>query len=149
MTIGDRIRNARGKLSARKLAIAAGISPSFLSDIELGKTEPSVDTLKKIASVLNVSSSFLLEETDDPTRLSSGHPTKVTIETDTRIIGNPYTPPDKPEKKVTNTSTHTVVEYARGNVKCSITLAPENATPENIDIAFRRVREAVESGEGG
>ncbi len=143
MTLGERIRNARGRLSARKLAIAAGISPSFLSDIELGKTEPSVDTLKKIASVLNVSSSFLLEETDDPTRLSSGHP-QVTIETDTRIIGDPYTPPDKPEEKVTNTPTHTVVEYARGNVKCSITLAPENATPENIDAAFRRVREAVE-----
>jgi len=65
MTLGERIRNARGRLSARKLAIAAGISPSFLSDIELGKTEPSVDTLKKIASVLNVSSSFLLEETDE------------------------------------------------------------------------------------
>ncbi len=68
-SLGERIRTARGNISARKLAIAAEISPSFLSDIELGKTDPSVETLKKIASVLSVSTSYLLGETDNPSPL--------------------------------------------------------------------------------
>ena len=46
-------RDLRG-LSARELAVRVGISAAFLSEIENGKKEGGVSTLKKIAMELNV-----------------------------------------------------------------------------------------------
>ncbi len=46
-------RNHRG-LSGRELAAAAGVSASFLSQLESGKKEGSVSVMKKIAAVLRV-----------------------------------------------------------------------------------------------
>ncbi|MCK0198974.1 helix-turn-helix domain-containing protein [Ancylobacter sp. 6x-1] len=46
-------REHRG-LSARAVAEKIGIAPSFLSQIENGKREGSVETLKKIAKALGV-----------------------------------------------------------------------------------------------
>jgi transcriptional regulator with XRE-family HTH domain len=54
-------REARG-LSVRKLAELAGISPSLVSQIERGRTEPSISTLRKIAEALSVSIFYLLDE---------------------------------------------------------------------------------------
>jgi DNA-binding XRE family transcriptional regulator len=47
-------RELRG-LTARDLAERAGISPAFLSEIETGKKDGGVATLRKIASELGVS----------------------------------------------------------------------------------------------
>lgn len=54
--IGQRIkhiRNQRG-LTSRKLAEASGISASLLSQIESGRVDPSVSSLRKIAAGLDV-----------------------------------------------------------------------------------------------
>lgn len=42
-------------LSQKELAEKAGISQSFLCDIEQGRSKPSIDTALKIAEVLNIS----------------------------------------------------------------------------------------------
>jgi DNA-binding Xre family transcriptional regulator len=47
-------REHRG-LSAKSLAAKAGIAQPYLSQVETGKREGTVDTLKKIATVLGVS----------------------------------------------------------------------------------------------
>lgn len=62
--VGENIRSKRKEmgLSGRKFAEKAHISPSFLSDIELGKTEPSMDTLRKIAFALDCPVAELLAE---------------------------------------------------------------------------------------
>jgi transcriptional regulator with XRE-family HTH domain len=60
---GEWIRQARGKLhrSQRELADQAGISRSYLCDIERGRgAQPSVATLDKLAIALGVSRSDLL-----------------------------------------------------------------------------------------
>jgi transcriptional regulator with XRE-family HTH domain/quercetin dioxygenase-like cupin family protein len=56
LTIGVKLRAARRKqkLSLRKLAGRAEVSPSLLSQIENGKTNPSVLTLHNIATALDV-----------------------------------------------------------------------------------------------
>lgn len=46
-------RNHRG-MSGRDLAVAAGVSPPFISEIESGKKEGSVSVMKKIAEALRV-----------------------------------------------------------------------------------------------
>ncbi|GAA3734305.1 helix-turn-helix domain-containing protein [Leifsonia bigeumensis] len=55
--LGEAIREARKKkgLSLRSVAASAEISPSLLSQVETGKTNPSVGTLYALVNVLNVS----------------------------------------------------------------------------------------------
>lgn len=55
--IGDRIRTARTAqgLSARAFARSLGVSPSLISQIELGKALPSVGTLFAIVTKLSIS----------------------------------------------------------------------------------------------
>lgn len=55
--IGEKIRYERLKkrLKQYELAEKSGISNTFLSDIEVGRTMPSIKTMKKIAEVLEVS----------------------------------------------------------------------------------------------
>ncbi|WP_370067258.1 helix-turn-helix domain-containing protein [Mycobacterium sp. MAA66] len=55
--VGLRLRTAREKaaMSLRELARRVGVSPSFISQVELGRTAPSVGTLYAIATELGLS----------------------------------------------------------------------------------------------
>lgn len=70
MDVGERIKRLRGEESLRKFGARINISPSFLSDIENGKTNPSLDNLVIIAKGLNTTKAYLLGETDNPSALS-------------------------------------------------------------------------------
>lgn len=54
--IGLKIKTIRisRKISQRKLAALAEISNTYLSDIEVGRTNPSLKTLEKLASALEI-----------------------------------------------------------------------------------------------
>lgn len=60
--LGARLREARMKrgLSLRSVAQALGVSASLISQVEIGKTQPSVSTLYALASHLGVSLDELL-----------------------------------------------------------------------------------------
>src|SRR6266576_6952954 len=55
-SLGQRVRELREKadLSIRELAKRIGVTPPFLSDIELGRRFPSEEILGKLAAALNV-----------------------------------------------------------------------------------------------
>jgi len=55
--IGDRIRQHRKRvgLSQEKLALNAGLTVSFLGDIERGAKKPTVESLEKLLIALNLS----------------------------------------------------------------------------------------------
>ena len=63
MTIGKTIRDVRKKkgMKLRELSQKTGISISFLSDIENGRSNPSVKRLKSIANGLETTLKYLLE----------------------------------------------------------------------------------------
>lgn len=64
-TLGSRIRTLRQEheMSLRGLAEAIGLSPGYLSQLELGKAEnPSTQVLQKVADGLGVPVSTLLGE---------------------------------------------------------------------------------------
>ncbi|MBU2702693.1 transcriptional regulator with XRE-family HTH domain [Sporomusaceae bacterium BoRhaA] len=66
MNIGLKIkalRNERG-YTLKQVADAAGISVSFVSEIERGKRNPGLDNLHNIARALGVSSDFILAGTN-------------------------------------------------------------------------------------
>ncbi|MFD7135337.1 helix-turn-helix domain-containing protein [Streptomyces sp. NPDC059894] len=62
--IGSRLRELRmGRgLSLRALATAVGVSPTLLSQVERGVTEPSLSTLRRLAEVYTVSVADLFGE---------------------------------------------------------------------------------------
>lgn len=69
-TLGQYIRDARDEkdISLREFAKKIDCSPAFLSDIELGKRNPSEDVFTKIAKALSVSASELKKyDTRPPT----------------------------------------------------------------------------------
>lgn len=66
-TIGDNIKRFRRmkNLTQRALGEIVGISNTYLSDMEIGRTNPSIKTLKKVARGLEVSYVELLKGTDE------------------------------------------------------------------------------------
>ena len=75
--IGARLRDARMQrgFSLRSVAQALGVSASLISQVETGKTQPSVSTLYAMVSHLGVSMDELLgvNATTEPTPLVGGH----------------------------------------------------------------------------
>ena len=69
MEVGKRITELRLKkdITTNKLANLAGISQSYLRDIELGKTNPTVEKLEYICEVLGISLSAFFDNKDDYT----------------------------------------------------------------------------------
>jgi len=67
-SMGPRLKNLRlrRKLSGRALATYLGISNAHVSDIENGKSKPSLELLVQIAEYFDCSADYLLGLTDDP-----------------------------------------------------------------------------------
>ena len=68
----ENLKEARLKsgLSQKELSENIGVAKSTYSLYESGKREPNVNTIKKIASALNVSADILLGIDDQPTTLA-------------------------------------------------------------------------------
>ena len=79
--IGDELRRVRvsRKLSLRSVATAVGVSASLLSQVETGKTQPSVSTLYALVNHLGISLDGLMKgqaQSDlpaDPSGYEDGH----------------------------------------------------------------------------
>lgn len=72
MDIGGAIKRTRQERNMKQYVLAdkAGISQTYLSQVELGLKQPSQDTINRIAAVLQVSAGFLyfrgLDKNDFP-----------------------------------------------------------------------------------
>lgn len=66
VTIGENIKRVRKekRMTQKDLGEIIGISNTYLSDIEIGRTNPSIKTLKRIAKGLDVSYVELLKDTE-------------------------------------------------------------------------------------
>ncbi|MET7572185.1 XRE family transcriptional regulator [Streptomyces sp. NPDC005492] len=66
--IGSQLRELRTQrgMSLRSLAAEAGLSPTLLSQVERGVTEPSLATLRKLAGVFGESVASLFEDRTAP-----------------------------------------------------------------------------------
>lgn len=73
MNIGEKVKSLRkqSNMSLRELAQNTGLSKTTLSDLENGTKNPSLDTVEKIATAFGLTSSDLLQKTDNPEDLVS------------------------------------------------------------------------------
>ncbi len=68
MNVGERIKEFRQKknITVNKLANLAGVSQSYLRDLELGKKQPTVEYLSYICDAMNITlETFFSEGTKD------------------------------------------------------------------------------------
>lgn len=70
--VGDRIKYFRRlkSVSQEELALQANLNPAYFGQVERGVKCPTIDTLCKIASALEVSPAELLQSDDRPTHPS-------------------------------------------------------------------------------
>lgn len=63
MNVGEKIRKERINKNIKQVELAkeVGISNTFLSDIETGRGNPSIETLKKISDALEINCGKLLD----------------------------------------------------------------------------------------
>ncbi|MBN9623766.1 MAG: cupin domain-containing protein, partial [Actinobacteria bacterium] len=68
-SIGARLAELRKehRYSIRKLAERAGVSASLISDVERGKVEPSISTLKRLSDALGTTLTFFFSEPAEQT----------------------------------------------------------------------------------
>ncbi len=69
LSIGERLATLRRehRYSIRNLAERAGVSASLISDVERGKVEPSISTLKRLSDSLGTTLTYFFSEPAQPT----------------------------------------------------------------------------------
>ena len=73
-TIAKTLRSFRksNKLTLKKLSEKTGLSISYLSDMERGRTNPSLESCQKIANAYDIDLAFLLMGVEVETEPSKG-----------------------------------------------------------------------------
>ena len=66
--LGERVRKLRKEqnLTLRKFGLMIGLSKDYIVDIEFGRKSPTLDTIIKIASGLDITPAELLEGIGEP-----------------------------------------------------------------------------------
>ena len=106
--LGHRLRAAREQkdIGLRELARRLGVSASLISQIETGKTEPSINTLFAIVSELELSVNEIVFEPREASRASSGKPESRAVDgpaaRDRPSVSEAPAPPDSPVQRGTS-----------------------------------------------
>jgi transcriptional regulator with XRE-family HTH domain len=140
--VGERLRAERQRrgVSARGLARELGVSASLISQIETGKTEPSINTLFAMVSELELS---VNEIVFDPTRETARPSTRVTPRARSasarRVVGPAAAdPPGSPVQRSTN---RTAISLESGVGWDRLTARPDH----NVDFLLLRYPPGSES----
>jgi transcriptional regulator with XRE-family HTH domain len=75
LTVGQKLKHRRSELnlSLRALGTLTDLSAAFLSQIECGKSNPSLKSLQKIANSLGVTLNYFLGERTEPINQHDQH----------------------------------------------------------------------------
>jgi transcriptional regulator with XRE-family HTH domain len=110
VTLGSRLREERDRLglSLRELARRLEVSPSLVSQIETGKTQPSVRTLYAIVSELGVSLDEVFVSAEESERDASATARAVDV-----VRAEPA-PPREREGRVQRAQSRSVIDLGSG-----------------------------------
>lgn len=97
----ERLYSLAGTTQQKALAQIADVTSASMCRIQQGQSFPSVETLSRLAMVLDVSMDYLVGITDDPTPASrSAKAMRQALETPIdRVPGSQTRPPRKATKK--------------------------------------------------
>jgi transcriptional regulator with XRE-family HTH domain len=140
--LGHRLRAAREEknIGLRELARRLGVSPSLISQIETGKTEPSINTLFAMVSELELS---VNEIVFDPAR-DAGRPSRRTASSARAASGRRpggTAPADPPGSPVQRSANRTSISLESGVGWDRLTAQPDH----NVDFLLLRYPPGSES----
>ena len=130
--LGQRLRKAREekKIGLRELARRMGVSPSLISQIETGKTEPSINTLFSIVSELELSVNEIVFDARGDAGPAAAAP----------AIRKPG-PADAPNSPVQRSNSRTSISLESGVSWQRLTAQPDH----NVDFLLLRYPPGSES----
>jgi transcriptional regulator with XRE-family HTH domain len=139
--LGQRLRLARENKSIglRELARRLGVSPSLISQIETGKTEPSINTLFAIVSELELPVNEIVF--DSKQNAASGTATARAGDGAARGGGGEPDPADGPRSPVQRERNRTSISLESGVSWQRLTAQPDH----NVDFLFLRYPPGSES----
>ena len=142
--LGQRLRTAREekKIGLRELARRMGVSPSLISQIETGKTEPSINTLFAMVSELELSVNeivFDARQDADGAAETSG-PQSLNGVAASRRTGKPGRA-EAPDSPVQRSTSRTSISLESGVSWQRLTAQPDH----NVDFLYLRYPPGSES----
>jgi transcriptional regulator with XRE-family HTH domain len=137
--LGQRLREAREekKIGLRELARRLGVSASLISQIETGKTEPSINTLFAMVSELELSVNEIVFDLTHDDGLPSGTADGDVVRGTT---GEPL-PADAPDSPVQRRTNRTSISLESGVTWQRLTAQPDH----NVDFLYLRYPPGSES----
>jgi len=84
IALGNRLKDARSQLKMiqKDFAEKLGVSASFLSELEKGKTTPGIFVLIRLSQVFNISMDYLICGEGKPLKQKPGKSTHISLEID-------------------------------------------------------------------
>lgn len=118
--IGEYIREQRttAKVSLRQLAVAAGVSNPYLSQIERGLRKPSAEILQQIAKGLRISAETLYVQAGILTEREGDSDVAATIRRDPRL-----------QERQKHVLLEVYESFCRENARDAVPLAPVSTLP--------------------
>jgi transcriptional regulator with XRE-family HTH domain len=140
--LGHRLRAAREQknIGLRELARRLGVSPSLISQIETGKTEPSINTLFAIVSELELSVNEIVFDPARHTGRASGKATPRAPATSGRRAGGAARA-DATDSPVQRSTNRTSISLESGVGWDRLTAQPDH----NVDFLYLRYPPGSES----
>jgi transcriptional regulator with XRE-family HTH domain len=140
--LGHRLRAAREQknIGLRELARRLGVSPSLISQIETGKTEPSINTLFAMVSELELSVNEIVFDPARDTGRASGRATPRARATSGRRAGL-AAGADAPGSPVQRSTNRTSISLESGVGWDRLTAQPDH----NVDFLYLRYPPGSES----
>ena len=141
--LGQRLRLARENKSIglRELARRLGVSPSLISQIETGKTEPSINTLFAIVSELELPVNEIVFDSKQNAAAASGAAAARAGDGSARGRGGEPDPADAPKSPVQRERNRTSISLESGVSWQRLTAQPDH----NVDFLFLRYPPGSES----
>jgi transcriptional regulator with XRE-family HTH domain len=141
--LGQRLREAREqkKIGLRELARRLGVSASLISQIETGKTEPSINTLFAIVSELELSVNEIVFDAKQDAGLPSGTAAPQAPNGDVPLRASEPGPAQAPGSPVQRSTSRTSISLESGVSWQRLTAQPDH----NVDFLFLRYPPGSES----
>ena len=146
--LGPRLKEIRlqGGLSLREVARQLDVSPSFVSQIENGKSQPSVATLYSFARLLGVPVDVLFESKWDGKTLSDAQPANEQIRRN--ILQTPADAWDESEARISAaTPTNRSLITMESGVQWERLAATSEKSVNFMEIIYQPGAQSNESGE--
>lgn len=141
--LGQRLRGAREEknIGLRELARRLGVSPSLISQIETGKTEPSINTLFSIVSELELSVNEIVFDSRQNADLASGAAPRSQEGHVAPLRTDKFDLADAPDSPVQRSATRISISLESGVSWQRLTAQPDH----NVDFLYLRYPAGSES----